>query len=89
MLEIKKKRNQIPNHLDFYKGITMNEIRPMYDYKKIAGILGVSHNTVRDWRNKGLMPKPDIQKHRWTRWKADTIEPFLVDPVGWREENLN
>lgn len=58
-----------------------------YDYRSIAHTLSVSINTVRSWQQKKQMPQPDIQQHRFTRWKAETIEPFIKDPILWREEN--
>lgn len=58
-----------------------------YDTKLIADSLTVSVNTIHSWRQRKQMPAPDIQQHRFTRWKAETIEPFIDDPIGWREEN--
>jgi hypothetical protein len=58
-----------------------------YDIKAIAEAFSVSVNTVHSWRQRKQMPAPDIQQHRFTRWKAETIEPFINDPIGWREEN--
>lgn len=60
-----------------------------YDTKSIAEIFSVSVHTVRSWQQRNRMPKPDIQEHRFTRWKAETIEPFLNDPAGWRRKNMN
>lgn len=58
-----------------------------YDIKAIANAFCVSTNTVRSWQQRKQMPAPDIQQHRFTRWKAETIEPFISDPIGWRENN--
>ena len=58
-----------------------------YDIKAIAEAFSVSVNTVHSWRQRKQMPAPDIQQHRFTRWKAETIEPFINDPITWREEN--
>ena len=59
-----------------------------YNYRSIAHALSVSINTVRSWQQKKQMPQPDVQQHKFTRWKAETIEPFIKDPIQWREENL-
>lgn len=65
---------------------TLNPTR-WYDIKAIAEAFSVSVNTVHSWRQRKQMPAPDIQQHRFTRWKAETIEPFINDPITWREEN--
>lgn len=59
-----------------------------YDIKTIAEAFSVSVNTVRSWQQRKQMPMPDIQAHKFTRWKAETIEPFLRDPLRWREQNI-
>lgn len=69
---------------------TSNQSQPQtkwYDIKKIADAFSVSVNTVRSWQQRKQMPQPDIQQHKFTRWKAENIEPFISDPIKWREEN--
>ncbi len=58
-----------------------------YDLKAIAVSLSVSVNTVRSWQQRNQMPQADIREHKFTRWKAETIEPFLEDPIRWRRDN--
>jgi|GEM_PF-2176254 len=65
-----------------------NHPRPaLYDAKRIAWAMGVSPNTIKDWLFRGRMPSPDIRSHRFNRWRAETIEPFIADPIAWREQN--
>lgn len=58
-----------------------------YSVKTVANLFNVKNSTVRAWMCKGLMPKPDIRGGRFTRWKAETIEPFLADPIAWRQNH--
>lgn len=58
-----------------------------YSVKEIAEIFAVAPNTVRSWVFHKKIPKPDIQQPRFTRWKHETISPFLDDPVAWRRRN--
>jgi|LSQX01.1.fsa_nt_gb uncharacterized protein YjcR len=69
------------------KTLYNKQTKKWYDIKTIAETFSVSVNTVRSWQQRKQMPAPDIQEHRFTRWKAETIEPFLNDPISWREEN--
>ena len=57
-----------------------------YDAQKIAYEMSVSVSTVRSWLSRGQMPKPEIQRHRFTRWRRETILPFITDPLGWGKE---
>lgn len=60
---------------------------PLCDAKRIAWAMGVSLNAIKDWLFKGRMFSPDIRSHRFNRWKAQTIESFIADPITWREQN--
>lgn len=53
--------------------------------KDIANILRVSVNTVRSWLHRKQIPEPDIRGWRFNRWKLNTIQPFLDDPIKWRQ----
>lgn len=57
-----------------------------YDAQKIAYEMSVSVHTVRSWLSRGQMPMPEIQRHRFTRWRRETILPFINDPQGWSNE---
>lgn len=64
----------------------MSELK-YYSGKDIAKILSVSPETVRGWLFKKKMPPPDISESKFTRWKEETIKPFLNNPMQWRKEN--
>lgn len=40
--------------------------------------LNLSKTTIYDLLKKGQFPKPFIQKHRCTRWRASDIENWLL-----------
>lgn len=58
-----------------------------YTQQEIAAIFGVTVAAISNWIKRKQMPKPDIQQHRFTRWQKSTIQPFIDDPVGWRQKN--
>jgi predicted DNA-binding transcriptional regulator AlpA len=45
--------------------------------KEIADILGVTKATLHNWRNKNLMPKPDVKIGNIVRWETSTIDSWL------------
>lgn len=55
--------------------------------KDIATKLRVADATVRTWINRQQIPAPDIKGHRFVRWKQETLEDFLNNPLQWRERN--
>lgn len=63
-----------------------NQAIQWYSTKDIAKIFSVSPNTVRSWLCRKQMPRPDISGNRFTRWKEQTIRPFLDNPLAWRNQ---
>lgn len=55
--------------------------------KDVADTFSVSISAVRNWILRKQMPQPDIKQKRFVRWKLETIQPFLENPVKWRQEN--
>lgn len=55
--------------------------------KDIASKLRVADGTIRTWISRQQMPAPDIKGHRFVRWKQETLDDFLENPLLWREKN--
>lgn len=51
----------------------------------VAEKLRIAPGTVRTWIKRRQIPDPDIRRHRFVRWREETIMPFLQDPNGWLE----
>jgi hypothetical protein len=47
-------------------------------YDSLASILDVQVKTVRQWKLRGGLPKPDISLGQSPGWKLSTLEPFII-----------
>lgn len=54
--------------------------------KDIATKLRVADGTIRTWISRQQIPEPDIKGHRFVRWKSETLDEFLENPILWREK---
>jgi hypothetical protein len=50
---------------------------------QIAELLGVSPTTPGAWRQRGVLPTPDIDLPRRPLWRTDTIVRWAKDTERW------
>ncbi len=53
-------------------------LTPMLDIKGVAAFLAIGQRTAWRWVRNGTLPRPDLRRGRIVRWRAETIEHFLV-----------
>lgn len=61
--------------------------REFYSVKDLSVIFGVTQQAITMWVSRKKMPYPDIREKRFTRWKKETIQPFIDDPIKWRQQH--
>lgn len=43
----------------------------------VAGVYGIARSCVWNWVDKGLIPKPIVQRHKFTRWSEQEIQDSI------------
>jgi len=53
------------------------EIDNLITDRDVAKIFRVARSTVWDWSDKGLIPKPVVQRHKFTRWSQQQVQAAI------------
>lgn len=51
---------------------------PVYTLKDLADRIGVEYNTIRQWKNRGRLPKPTYHIGQSPAWSGKPIEDWLA-----------
>ena len=65
--------------------VTPATIETLLTVDDLAHLVKRSPRTIRYWRSKGLLPKPDVVVQRTVRWRPQTVEAWLAN--GARPNN--
>ncbi|WP_083473018.1 AlpA family transcriptional regulator [Frankia sp. R43] len=61
----------------------MAEEDPLIGYREMAERAGIKPGTLRNYRNKGLLPEPDdLSVPDRPRWKTSTFEAWMASRPG-------
>lgn len=52
-------------------------IEPMLTAKEVGAMIGVVDRTLDRWMKEGIFPLPDVQIHRFRRWRRQTIVAWM------------
>lgn len=52
---------------------------PLFGYRDVSRLVGISEGTLRNYRRRGYMPPPDVMLADRPRWREDTIAAWQRD----------
>lgn len=47
--------------------------------KEVAKLFGVTTRCIIRWMNEGKIPRPAIQRHRYTRWSENKVQACIAE----------